>query len=418
MLLFLVVLLPLVFAEISSTNYKITSYVVDRGGTNITSSNYKTDFTVGEISENISSSSNKMYLGFWYTVFDREAPTWRNNMTNLTGDDRIYDHRWFYVNWSDNVGLSHYVFSWNGTNGSWMNDTAVRMTGTVNASNVTKIINLTRDNTIGWMFYANDTAGNWSYTDVWTFLVNNTPPTQVNLSYPQNNTAITNTTPRFNWTNATDNDNDDILYDIFISCLGGCSVDNREIYNLTDANYTPSPPLKYYQDDGYSYEWWVRSFDNISYGENSSKFNFTISSSVVISLPTANVSFGTMNVNQQDDTTDNNPSPIIIQNDGNCYINVNITVDRYLWDSMQEESSYFQYKIDNVTGEEGAFNSTRSAIAWTNFTLTNGTGIYQFNYSNDRDSAEVDINITVPAAEPPGDKNSTILFTGYYVTVI
>ena len=79
-------------------------------------------------------------------------------------------------------------------------------------------------------------------------------------------------------------------------------------------------------------------------------------------------------------------------------------------------------KIDNVTvsgvpAENGSFNSSASATSWTNFSTTNSTGIYWFNYSDDRDSAEIDINITVPADEPSGDKTSTILFTGYYVKV-
>jgi len=418
-LVLLIVILAQLVSGISSTNYKITSYVTSSGGSNITSSNYRTDFTIGQIADNITSAQYKLYLGFWYTVIpDATPPSWNNNQTNLSTDNRINDQRWFFVNWSDNTGLSYYIFSWNGTNGSWINDTAVAMTGLINQSNVTKTINLTRGNTIGWRFYANDTTNNLNYTDIWTFIVNNTPPSTVNLSYPLNNSVITNTTPRFNWTNITDADNDKILYDLFINCSVGCSVDNRQIYNITDANYTISPPLKYYQDDGYSYQWWVRAFDNLSYSANSTKFNFTIASSVVISLPTANISFGELEVNEQNDTTDDNPPPIVIQNDGNSYINVNITIDSYIWASNQSPSEYFQYKIDNVTGEEDAFNSTSSATAWTYFNASaNLTSIIEFNYSDDRDSAEIDINLTVPPDEPPGNKESNIIFTGYYVMV-
>lgn len=418
-LLFLVILLPLVFAELSGNGYKVTSYALSSGGTNVTSTNYKTDFLMGEIAWSITSALYKLFLGFWYMVIDVNPPKWNNNQTNLTGDDRINEDRWFYINWSDNVGLSHYIFSWNGTNGTWINDTAVEMRGTINQSNVTKTINLTRNNTIGWIVYANDTAKNWNNTVFWTFVVNNTPPSTPVLSLPINNTQITNTTPRFNWTNATDADNDTAYYDIFIKCLGGCSVDNREAYNLTDANYTPSEPLRYYDDDGYKYEWWVRAFDNISYGVNSSHSNFSISSSVVIGLPTMNVSFGTMNVYQQNDTTDDNPSPIAIQNDGNCYINVNISADSYIWESNQSPSKYFQFKVDNVSTEKGAFNSSDSATSWTFFNSSyNTTSIIQLNYSDATDSAEIDINLTVPEGEPPGDKQSSVIFTGYYVMVI
>jgi len=302
-----------------------------------------------------------------------------------------------------------------------VNDTAVAMTGLIDQSNVTKIINLTRGNTIGWMFYASDTSGNWNRTDVWTFIVNNSPPTRVNLLEPGDldGEVIANATPTFNWTNATDADNDQIYYDIFIRCFPSCSVDNREAFNLIDSNYTLSEPLKYYDDDGYSYEWWVRAFDGTSYGENSSKFIFSIGSVVSISLPIDTVSFGTLTHGQQEDTTDDNPPPFVIQNDGNCYVNVNLTVNRFLWDTGV--SSDFQYKIDDVRGEgggeEGAFNSSASATSWTDFTLENVTGIYQLNYSDNRDSAEIDIGIIVPSGEPSGSKRSEVLFSAYYVKV-
>jgi len=380
------------FTSLSEGEYTVKAYAIDEGG-NINNTETRT----------ITYSS------------DSRPPSWNKNQTNLTTDNVRYDDVWFYVNWSDDVALSHYIFSWNGTNGTWTNDTAVAMTSLINQSNITKTINLTRGNIIGWRIYANDSSNKWNYTDTSTFLVNNSIITTPDLSFPLNTSSITNTTPLFNWTNSTDNDNDTLLYDIFIRCLGGCSVDNREVYNLTVPYYVPTAPLQYYSDDGYAYEWYVRPFDNFSYGTNTSKYNFTIASSVTISLPVANISFGSMNINTQNDTTDDSPQPIKLQNDGNCYININITVDSYLWSSEQQASRYFQYKIDNVSGEEGAFNSSWSATDWSNFTITNSTGIYQLNYSDTKDSVEIDLNLTVPPDEPIGDKQSNILFSAYYV---
>ena len=134
----------------------------------------------------------------------------------------------------------------------------------------------------------------------------------------------------------------------------------------------------------------------------------------MISLPTANISFGQLSINQQADTVDNNPPPLVIQNDGNCYIDINITA-AYLWQSNQSPSRYFQYRIDNTT-ETNAFNWTGSATTWTYFNSSvNYTSIKQLNYSDSSDSAQVELNITVPPNEATGKKNSTILFTGYYV---
>jgi len=71
----------------------------------------------------------------------------------------------FSVKWTDDLGLSGYIFSWN-YSGSWVNETWTAWTGapTVAWSNVTKTIE--KVGTYGWRVYANDTDGNWGDTDV------------------------------------------------------------------------------------------------------------------------------------------------------------------------------------------------------------------------------------------------------------
>ena len=52
---------------------------------------------------------------------DRKSPQWSNNQTNNTNpntDDVVQ----FNITWTDNLNLSHYIFSWNDT-GSWVNIT-------------------------------------------------------------------------------------------------------------------------------------------------------------------------------------------------------------------------------------------------------------------------------------------------------
>ncbi len=396
-------------SNIQSNNGTMTNYTI----TNLAEGDHLWNITCWDDAMNVNVSETRNF-----SIRDTIAPTWKNISTNASNSTKINYEVWFAVNWSDNKALNTSIFSWNGTNGTWQNFTQEIGGLKIYIHNITKVVNLTRDNVIGYMFYANDSDGNINFTPIYIFKVNNTPPTSINLSYPKNSTSITNTTPRFNWTNATDPDNDTIYYDLFIRCIGGCSVDNREIYNLTDTNYTPKAPLEYYSDDNYHYEWWVVPHDNTSYAPNSSKFNFSIQSLVQVSLPTNKVEFGTLEPNQQNDTTDDNPPPIIIQNDGNCYINVNITTSSPLWSSIQKQSKYFMYKIDNVSSEKGAFNYSASATTWTYFNQSiNYTSIYKLNYSDARDSAELDINITVPPNEPPGNKSTSIIITGYYVKI-
>jgi len=73
----------------------------------------------------------------------------------------------FSVKWTDDAGLSGYIFSWNAS-GSWENDTWISWTGNpLKAwSNVTKELPPKYSYMIGWRIYANDTDGNWGDTGI------------------------------------------------------------------------------------------------------------------------------------------------------------------------------------------------------------------------------------------------------------
>ena len=67
--------------------------------------------------------------------------------------------------------------------------------------------------------------------------------------------------------------------------------------------------------------------------------------------------------------------------------------------------------MDNVSGEEGAFSWLTSLISWFNIPITGEVvAINQLNYSDSKDSAEVDIRVEVPTNEAPGAKSSLIVF--------
>lgn len=71
--------------------------------------------------------------------------------------------------------------------------------------------------------------------------------------------------------------------------------------------------------------------------------------------------------------------------------------------------------MDNVTGEEGAFNSSGSQINWSYVPTANTTFVGLFNYSDVRDSAEIDMLVWVPLSEPSGSRSSILTFIGWYV---
>ena len=114
-------------------------------------------------------------------VIDTTEPT-PSNVGKNDSNIKVNDVVEFYVYWTDLTSGGNYsIFSWNHT-GSWSNQSdPPTLGGTDSWHNITGItITKTQGTVIGWMFYANDTAGNWNNTGIQTFTVNNTAPTIVN----------------------------------------------------------------------------------------------------------------------------------------------------------------------------------------------------------------------------------------------
>jgi mannan endo-1,4-beta-mannosidase len=146
-------------------------------------------------------------------ITDTEKPKWSNFNSNESMPQAGNGVK-FYANWSDNVSLDMYMFSWNATgtdcNLGWVNDSATPFTDTW--SNISKTLNKTCGNkVIGFKFYANDTASptNWNGTNVGNISVNYSYGNlEVNLTNPdpgtytesnpkevrQNNTFVVNAT--------------------------------------------------------------------------------------------------------------------------------------------------------------------------------------------------------------------------------
>ena len=70
--------------------------------------------------------------------------------------------------------------------------------------------------------------------------------------------------------------------------------------------------------------------------------------------------------------------------------------------------------MDNFTGEEGAFNLSSTVTTWTNVPASNISFVSLFNYSDARDSLEIDFLLEVPGNEPPGNKNASLWITAWY----
>jgi hypothetical protein len=262
-----------------------------------------------------------------------------------------------------------------------------------------------------------------------TVTVLNTPPDQVTLTTPANGNSTTDRTPMFSWEEGNDDDDDGLEYTINITCgyTGGgsdCSDDNREVTVVGSlncsgdgfCNYTPSEEFQYFGDDNYYYNWSVRPYDGEDNGAWSDVWNFSVSTNVSITLYVDSVDFDIILPGTSNDTEDESPEPFKLRNDGNCFIDINISSTDLLWDTQASPSGYFMYKADNVTGELGSLNwsSENTTKSWTPIPLSNSSVISYMNYSDASDEAEIEIYIEVPESERAGTKTSTLQFTAGY----
>ena len=236
-LLFLIVLTSFTAAELSSSNYKVASYAVSSGGSNISSSNYKTNFNLGGIMGNISSDLYKLLLGFWYTVgADTQAPTVSiiypiNNSLivsnsidlNASATDNLASSLTYYwvINGTTNTTTTDKNTTFNASDG-YYNLTLFVSDGLQNGSST---IFFTLDTTAPLLSFAGGTPSDAS-RPVQTYLYANVSVTGSNFKNItfelRNSTTVINTTTyttpvySINWTNLSGGD---YTYNVTAYCI-------------------------------------------------------------------------------------------------------------------------------------------------------------------------------------------------------
>ena len=259
----------------------------------------------------------------------------------------------------------------------------------------------------GMLLYDGSEYSSWVNSS--NLVILNSAPT-VSLSSPADGSSTTDRTPSFSWT-SNDNDGDSLTYEINISHLGGIGcVDLDEVgVGIGGQSYTPSVDLNCLYDNGDYYVWKVRASDVEVNGSWTGERKINISALVSVKLLTSSINFGNMNPGDSNDTATSALNPLKIENNGTVYVNISLNASP-LWNMVTTNSSYYRFKVDNVTGEEGAFNWLSSIVDWFNIPFTGYvTSIDYLNYSDDKDSAEIDIAVEVPANEDPGVKSSNII---------
>ncbi|MBN1503013.1 hypothetical protein JW930_05705, partial [Candidatus Woesearchaeota archaeon] len=243
------------------------------------------------------------------------------------------------------------------------------------------------------------------YSSAYNF--SNSAPSKVNLSYPAGNDSFfTNRTPKFNWTAAYDLEGDTLNYHIEVSL--------SEDMSSPLINETGVPNLYYEQSselDFTTYFWRVRANDSQEFGDWSDIWNFTLRKSITITIVNDSIDFGLMELSETKNTTNNDPYPFVIRNDGNYWADlINISANQSLWSSVSLNTQYVRIKAANSSSEPNSFDASSSETEWINLTANNQSIVSQLNYSDSVDEAEIEMLITVPPAEAPGEKQVSVLF--------
>ncbi|MBW2984271.1 hypothetical protein KY361_04100 [Candidatus Woesearchaeota archaeon] len=241
-----------------------------------------------------------------------------------------------------------------------------------------------------------------------TILVNQEPTAPILFS-PYNNASIVDRTPTFIWNNSYDADGDPLVYELLVDNNASFNSPEIDVDNIPEAptqtNYTSASEL----DVDKVYYWRVRAYDNKTYGNWSTVFYFTLESYAAISLITDTVNFYTVIPSYTDNTTDNNPPPFLLENQGNIDLNITLTGTR-MFTKGTFPGDNFQFKID--ANESNSFDYSPSTTDWTNITNESSrVDIVSLDWHDISDTSEGDILIRVPDDEPPGARNSTVTFS-------
>lgn len=134
---------------------------------------------------------------------------------------------------------------------------------------------------------------------------------------------------------------------------------------------------------------------------------------VAISLPVNSINFGTMNLNDTNDTLDSIPQPFIIQNDGSVSVNITIEATN-LWSDSGAANPSSYYRFQSAENETGSVPSTSDLVTtWTNIASIGNAIKFatRLNYTDSNDTLKGHLYVLVPSEEAGGAKSSEIIFT-------
>jgi hypothetical protein len=240
----------------------------------------------------------------------------------------------------------------------------------------------------------------------------NNAPTKPTLTSPDNNNiTVFDRKTGFIWTQSTDPDGDAVDYTLNVTC-GACSASCNNVFNLAGISTLSYVITTTSLCVDIPYNWTVSACDTYDSCNTSDIFNFTIASTIDIILAINSTNFGAMNPNENNDTTDFSPGPLMVYNNGNVKVNVSINASTALFSSVALNTNY--YRFETTENESGSLNTGCSQTSYAAMDSSPKVLLCNLSYDDSADAANIHFSLTVPPSEPPGEKSSTIQLSAVY----
>ena len=315
-------------------------------------------------------------------VGDTTAPTYNNNAHNTTeaGESVL-----FSIQYNDDTALhtlGQYIFATNNT-GTWVNESAINWTSTPEYANVSKTLNSTHNQIVGYRWYSDDNEGNTNNTPIYTLIIQDTTP-------PVSITSLTNTTGNFwhNWTWINPGDADFNYLYVLINNTWTANTSN-EYYNISaDAHNTSTISIKTVDTTGNINSTWVNhtsTIPNNAITISNISASYTLNEGETLSI----------DANATDPDSD---TPTFADNSTEW--NVNFSNGIVYWATTDGDQGTYNYYINVTDGYSSTdqYNFTVTVIDSTPTVISNlqnTTGNFWVNWTWDAGSNTDDYDIYI-----------------------
>jgi len=334
---------------------------------------------------------------------DTAFPQWDNATINETA---VYNNTYitFNTSWTDNQGLSSYIFEIN-QSGTPVNSTAALFSGQANTSINTSLILARPGIVVYWRFYANDTSNNTNQTTLQSFTVGDRKPNIDNITAISQQSIVESGVRNVTFyalVSDADGVGDISIVNATFLLTGeqtrynsSCSLVSN--VNITQANYSCTVPIWWFDSAG---TWTVNvtANDTVNNASVPGNTTFSLTQTTAFSIGPSALAWATLNVTSINATSN---SLMLLNNTGNKNITSNsiqVTVINLIGET--NASQYLNasnFTVDLDTGglgpSECGVNAT-SGATMINDTAVNITGSlmprgnFTRNFGNETSSQE------------------------------